>query len=84
MEKPKHPHYVLKSLKRLERGRVLVRQCSSSEEAELKGDGAIYFTHPDGKPFPPVSAVYAIKNGLLTPAGDDLFEGGSQTYRIAS
>lgn len=80
----KHPHYVLRSLRRLEGGRVLVRQVSSSEEATGKGDGALYFTSPDGRPFGAASAVYAIREGLVAPAGDALFPEDSQTYRIAS
>lgn len=80
----KHPHYVLRSLRRLEQGKVLVRQVSASEEATAKGDGAIYFTSPDGKPFGTSSAVYVIREGLVIPAGDALFAEDSQTYRIAS
>lgn len=79
----KHPHYVLRALKRLEAGSTLVRQVSSSEEAVAKGDGALYFTSPDGRPFGTASAVYAIREGLVQPAGDALFAEDSQTYRIA-
>jgi len=80
---PKHPHYVLRALKRLEAGKTLVRQVSSSDEAIQKGDGAVYFTSPDGKPFGTASAVYAIRERLVVPAGDALFPNDSQTYRVA-
>lgn len=83
-DEKKHPHYVLRALKRLEEGRTLVRQVSGSEEAVEKGNGALYFTSPDGRPFGTASAVYAIREGLVLPAGDALFAEDSQTYRIAS
>jgi hypothetical protein len=83
-DEKKHPHYVLRSLKRLQQGATLVRQVSGSEEAVEKGDGALYFTSPDGRPFGTASAVYAIREGLVAPAGDALFPDDSQTYRIAS
>ncbi len=83
-DEKKHPHYVLRALKRLEAGKTLVRQVSNSEEAVEKGNGALYFTSPDGRPFGTASAVYCIREGLVLPAGDALFAEDSQTYRIAS
>lgn len=80
----KHPHYVLRALRRLVSGKLLVRQVSTSEEAVIKGDGALYFTHPDGRPFGTASAVYCIKNHLVEPVGDGLFPDDSQTFRAAS
>ncbi len=77
----KHPHYVLRAMKRLSAGQVLVRQTSQADEAVIKGDGHLYFTHPDGKPFGTASAVYCIKNHLVEPVGDGLFADDSQTYR---
>lgn len=81
-EEEKIPHYVKRALARLHGGLVLVRQCSATDEAIQKGDGHVYFTHPDGRPFPTASGTYAIKNSLVEPVGDGLF-GDSQTYRIA-
>lgn len=78
----KIPHYVRPFLARIRSGATLVSQVSQSEEAVEKGDGHIYFTHPDGRPVGTASAVYCIQNNLVVPAGDDLF-GGSQTYRAA-
>lgn len=83
-DEKKHPHYVTRALKRLEAGCTLVRQVSGSEEAVEKGNGALYFTSPDGRPFGTASAVYVIREGLVVPAGDALFADDSQTYRIAS
>lgn len=83
MEEKKHPHYVVRALKRLQDGKTLVRQVSSSEEATEKGNGALYFTIPDGRPFGTASAVYAIREGLVVPTGDALFAEDSQTYRAA-
>ncbi len=73
------PHYVEKALPRLQ-GQLLIRQASSTDEAIERGDGHLYFTHPNGKPFPTASGAYCVANGLVKPEGDDLF-GGSQTYR---
>jgi hypothetical protein len=82
MDDPKIPHYVKPFLGRIRGGATLVSQVSQSEEATEKGDGHIYFTHPDGRPVGTASAIYCIRNGLVIPEGDDLF-GGSQTYRAA-
>lgn len=79
----KHPHYVKRAMKRLGAGRLLVRQSSASDEAIQKGDGHLYFTHPDGRAFGTASAVYCIKNGLVEPVGDALFAEDSQTYRAS-
>lgn len=80
----KHPHYVVKTLSRLSDGTVLVKQMSQSEEALAKGDGGIYFTHPDGRPVGAATARYMIDNGLVEPLGDGLFvDASSQMYRRA-
>ncbi|TPK42281.1 MULTISPECIES: hypothetical protein [unclassified Mesorhizobium] len=79
----KHPHYVLRAVARLHGGLTLVRQASATEEAVERGDGHVYFTHPDGRQFPTASGAYCVKNGLVKPVGDDLFGTGSQTYRVA-
>lgn len=83
MQEAKHPHYVVKALKRLETGALLISQVSASDEAIERGDGHVFFTHPDGRGFGTASANYAIKNGLVEPIGDGLF-GDSQTYRLAN
>src|SRR5690606_40527374 len=80
----KIPHYVATALKRLESGRVLVRQASATEEAIDRGDGHLFFTHPDGRPFPTVSGLFCIAHGLVTPVGDALFPEDSQTYRLSN
>ncbi|PSM18240.1 hypothetical protein [Nitratireductor sp. StC3] len=77
----KLPHFVKRALVRL-RDRDLIRQVSSSEEAIAKGDGHLFFTHPDGKAFGTASGLFCIGNGLVEPMGDDLFGTGSQTYRL--
>lgn len=77
----KVPHYVRRAVARLHGGLILVRQSSTTDEAVHNGDGHLYFTHPDGRPFPTRSAAFAIANGLVAPTGDDLF-GGSQTYTV--
>lgn len=77
------PHYVKKTLSRLRGDTLLVRQSSSTDEAVTKGDGHIYFTHPDGKPFPTASAAFCIRNRLVEPRQDGLFDDGSQTYQRA-
>jgi len=81
-DKQEHPHYVRRAVARLAGGLVLVRQCSQTDEAVQKGNGHLYFTHPDGRQFPTASGNYAIANGLVIPVGDGLF-GDSQTYRLA-
>lgn len=76
------PHYVRKLMERLRGDTVLVRQVSSSEEAIEKGDGHVFFTHPDGRIAGTASADFLIKQGLVEPAGDALFPDDSQTYRL--
>lgn len=79
----KVPHYVKKALGKL-RSRTLICQASATEEAISKGDGHLFFTHPDGRPFPTASAVFSIRNGLVAPLGDGLFDTGSQSYRLSA
>lgn len=78
----KIPHYVRRAVARLHGGLTLIRQASATEEAIVKGDGHLYFTHPDGRAFPTASAAFAIKNHLVEPVGDGLFDDGSQSYRV--
>lgn len=80
-EAPEHPHYVRRALARLSGGSLLVRQVSDTDEG-AKGEGFVFFTHPDGRPFPPVSGAYCVSKGLVTPAGDGLFAGFDQTFRL--
>ncbi len=77
----KIPHHAKPVLSRLRQGGALVRQSSTSEEATIKGNGYIYFTHPDGRKVGCSSALWLIANEMVLPAGDDLF-GGTQTYRV--
>lgn len=77
----KIPHHAKPVLSRLRQGGALVRQSSTSEEATMKGNGFIYFTHPDGKKVGFSSALWLIANHMVLPSGDDLF-GGTQTYRV--
>ena len=79
----KIPHYVKLALGKL-RSRTLVCQVSGTEEALTRGDGHLFFTHPDGRPFPTASAVFSIRNGLVSPVGDGLFEADSQSYRLSA
>ena len=78
------PHYVKRALRRLEKGSLLVRQAASTDEAVERGNGHLYFTHPDGKAFGSASGAYVVSNGLVEPTGDGLFAGDSQTYRLAA
>lgn len=77
----KIPHHANVVLCRLRQGGALVRQSSSSEAAAMKGNGYIYFTHPDGKPVGFKAALWLIASEFIQPTGDDLF-GGSQTFRV--
>ncbi|PWL17414.1 hypothetical protein DKP76_11590 [Falsochrobactrum shanghaiense] len=63
-------------------GAILAREVSLTEEA-IKGGGFVYFTLPDGKSVGPASGRWLIEHGYVSPHGDDLFPGGSQTYRLA-
>lgn len=82
-EVQKIPHYVKPALGLLYGGATLVRQASQSDEAIQKGGGYIYFTLPDGRAVGAVSGRWLIERGYVSPAGDDLFAGGSQTYQVA-
>ena len=82
MEAQKIPHYVKPALGRLHGGATLAREASHTEEA-VKGGGFVYFTLPDGRPVGPASGKWLIENSMVSPSGDDLFPGGSQTYRLA-
>lgn len=77
------PHYVKKAVERLSDGRLLVRQSSATEEAVEKGDGYLYFTHPDGRAFPTASGAYCVKHHLVAELRDGLFEGSSQSFRVS-
>lgn len=82
MEAQKIPHYVKPALGRLHGGAVLAREAAHTEEA-VKGGGFVYFTLPDGRAVGPASGKWLIENSMVSPTGDDLFPGGSQTYRLA-
>lgn len=82
MEAQKIPHYVKPALGLLHGGATLAREASHTEEA-IKGGGFVYFTLPDGRSVRPASGKWLIENSFVSPTGDDLFPGGSQTYRLA-
>lgn len=64
------------------KNKALVRSASSTEEARQEGGGYLYFTEPDHRPFPTISARVLIERGWLEPAEDGLFAGMSQTFRV--
>lgn len=82
-EELKIPHYAEKAASRLKSGATLVRQCSLVDEAVDRGDGYLYFTHPDGRAFPTASGAFVVKHGLVEPLHDGLFGGSSQTFTWA-
>lgn len=77
----KIPHYVQRGLTRLG-NRLLISTASHSEEAEAKGGGFLYSTHPDGRKFPAATARVIIDHDLVEPLRDGLLDGCSQTYRL--
>ena len=64
-------------LDRLGDGTMLVANVSKKHRG-----GYFYFTVPDGQPFDGRSARYLIQHGYVEPAGDAMFDGHSQTYRV--
>lgn len=64
----------MRALAKLKGGRILCRQF------QPLASGFDYFTEPDHKPFPELSAEYLIKNRLVRPQEDGLFAGISQTF----
>lgn len=68
----------------LDRGELLCRQYSSSEEAVKYGGNYIYFTVKDNKPFPTGSGRFLIENSLALPSGDGLFDDTPQTFKAVN
>lgn len=70
----------MKAMERLKNDRI-VCQTSNSPDARQNGNGYLYFTLSDGKPFPTTKAAQLIRDKILTPMHDGLF-GTSQTYGL--
>ena len=80
----KIPHYAKKLLAKLETGQgLLCRTSADTDEAVTKGGGYLYFIEPGGKKASPASAKILIDSGLVSPQPDGLFDGISQTFRVA-
>jgi hypothetical protein len=63
-----------------QRGALLCRQFSQSEDAVKHGGNYIYFTVKDNVPFPTWAGRFLIENSLVQPGGDGLFEETPQTF----
>lgn len=69
-------------LVRLDASKTLCACCDRTEEGISKG-GLFYWIEPDGKRVGPSTARELIQSGLVKPAHDGLFDGASQTWRLA-
>jgi len=67
-----------------QRGGLLCRQSSHSDEAVELGGGYIYFSARGGHPLPPASSLFLIENNLVEPVEDGLFAGSSQTFKAVT
>lgn len=63
-----------------QRGGVLCRQYSSSDEAVKHGGNYIYFTVRDNLPFPTGAGRFLIEKELVRPGDDGLFADTPQTF----
>lgn len=65
-----------------QRGRLLCRQFSQSEEATKIGGSYIYFTVRDNVKFPTGVGRFLIENGLCKSSSDGLFADTPQTFEV--
>lgn len=66
----------------INKGGLLCRQFSRSEEAQERGEQYIYFAVKDGTKLPTGASKFLIDNGLAVPGDDGLFPDTPQTFRI--
>ncbi len=80
----KIPYYARKAADKIDLfGEFCLRVRSESEEAE-KAHGFLFFTHLTGRRLPTKGCQYLIEHGHLSPNGDGLFDGFSQTFELKS
>lgn len=66
-----------------QRGKLLCRQFSQSDEAIKHGGNYIYFTVKDNQPFPTGAGRFLIEEGLCVSCDDGLFSETPQTFQVA-
>lgn len=76
-----HKNICVAFLRLHQRGALLCRQFSSSEEAMKHGGNYVYFTVRDNLPFPTGAGRFLIENGLAVSCDDGLFSETPQTFQ---
>lgn len=88
MAKPKkrklHKNIQIAFQRLLQRGGLLCRQFSNSEEAEKFGDHYLYFTVKDNQKFPTGAGRFLIEKAIVKSCADGLFDDTPQTFRAVS
>jgi len=67
-----------------QRGELLCRQFSNSEEAEKHGNNYLYFTVKDNQKFPTWAGRFLIEKALVKSCADGLFDDTPQTFRAVA
>lgn len=76
-----HKNIVLAFHRLMNRGGVICRQFSNSDEAVSFGGNYIYFTLKDNEKFPTGAGRFLIENELVVSADDGLFTETPQTFK---
>lgn len=88
MSKPKakklHKNILVAYQRLVERGGMLCRQFSESEEARSCGGNYIYFTVKDNQKFPTGAGRFFVEKEIVKSSADGLFADTPQTFAAVS
>lgn len=76
-----HQNIVVAFARLQQRGGVLCRQFSNSEDAIKRGGNYIYFTVKDNQEFPTGAGRFLVEEGLAVSSADGLFDDTPQTFK---
>jgi hypothetical protein len=76
-----HKNIVVAYSRLMQRGGLLCRQFSNSEDAVKRGGNYVYFTVKDNQEFPTGAGRFLIEEGLAVSCEDGLFNETPQTFR---
>lgn len=68
----------------MDRGGVLVRQFSDSEEAVKRGGNYVYFTMKDNLKFATAAGRFFVENEIVKSNSDGLFDDTPQSFKAIS
>lgn len=79
-----HKNILIAYRRLLDRGGLLCRQFSDSDDAVKHGGNYIYFTVRDGKKFPTGAGRFLIEEALVKSRADGLFADTPQSFEACS